>query len=185
MRTFIGAVPASVLTLALAVLVASLVSEAIARELRTRRWVAFLFLAGCGLVISATLVPTASALEGQASSGVCDFSRLGLAPTEELLSVNVTSLNVLLFIPLGVAVGLLPPNRPVAIATMMAISLTFVVEAIQLLLPVLGRGCQTADMVDNLLGLAIGAAGGTLVRLLVPRSYLERRRSPAERSESS
>ena len=115
------------------------------------------------------LMPTAAALEGRVADGVCDLTRVGLASVQQLTSVNNASLNVLLFIPLGLAVGLLPRNRAAGVATLAAVSLTFVVESIQLLVPVLGRGCQTADMVDNLLGLAIGAVIGTLLRPLSRR----------------
>jgi glycopeptide antibiotics resistance protein len=142
-----------------------------------------LLLFGFGLVASATLVPTAAALEGYVSEGVCDTSRIGIASMRELTTVNVTSLNVLLFVPLGVAVGLLPWSRAAAIAALAAFSLTFAVETFQLLLPVLGRGCQTADMIDNLFGLTIGLVIGASVRLVVPRHYLERPTSPRDRSD--
>jgi hypothetical protein len=167
MRTFLGAVPLSAFALVIAIVVALVLSPAVGGRLRTRRSVAALLLFGFGLVFAATLVPTGAALEGAASDGVCDVSRLGLAPIEELTNVTFTSLNVLLFVPLGVAVGLLPRTRAAAAVTVLAISTTFLVEAIQLVVTVLGRGCQTADMVDNLLGLAIGIALGTLARPLV------------------
>lgn len=174
MRSFIGEVPASVVAFMAATIIALFASDRVARWLRTRRLVAFLLLLGFGLVLSATLVPTAQALQGEASDGgTCDFSRLGLAPMIELTRVNYTSLNVLLFVPLGIAVGLLPRNRPAAVVAIAALSLTFVVEGLQLLLPVLGRGCQSADMVDNLLGLAIGVLCGLLARSILPRRYRE------------
>lgn len=169
MRTFIGVVPLSVLALAVSIVVALALSARVARWLRVHRWLAALLLFGFGFVISATLVPTAAALEGQASDGVCDMSRIGLAPIRELTTVNFTSLNVLLFMPLGLATGLLPRNRRTTAVTLAAISLTFVIETLQLLLPALGRGCQTADMSDNLLGLGIGIAVGLLARTVIER----------------
>ena len=169
MRTFAGAVPLSVLALAAVTVIALVASRAAADWLHTRRSLAALLLFGFGLVVSATLVPTEAALEGRASDGVCDVSRVGLASISVYTSVNAISLNVLLFIPLGLAVGLLPRSRTAAVAAVAAFALTFVVEAIQLLLPVLGRGCQTADLVDNLLGLAIGIAAATLARPLLYR----------------
>jgi hypothetical protein len=182
-RTFLGAVPLSAAGVVVTVLLAWSLSGPLARALRTRRGLAALLLFGFGLVASATLVPTAAALEGYPSEGVCDTSRIGIASMRELTTVNVTSLNVLLFVPLGVAVGLLPWSRAAAITALAAFSLTFAVETFQLLLPVLGRGCQTADMVDNLLGLAIGLIVGSAARLIAPRRYLERPRSLNERSE--
>lgn len=142
---------------------------AVARRLATRRSVASLLLFGFGLVIAATLLPDRDALAGIASDRVCDLSRIGPASIGELTRVNTTSLNVLLFVPLGVAVGLLPRSRPAAVVLVAALSLTFVVEAVQLFVTVLGRGCQTADMVDNLMGLAIGIAIGVLARPVLAR----------------
>ena len=124
---------------------------------------------GFGTVIAATLMPTSAALEGLSSSGVCDTSRLGIAPLGQLLDVSGTSLNVLLFVPLGVAVGLLPRNRRAGLVVLAAFSLTFVVEGVQLIATPLGRGCYTADIVDNTMGLAIGVVIGLLGRPFVAR----------------
>jgi hypothetical protein len=55
------------------------------------------------------------------------------------------------------------------VITIAAVASPFVVEATQLLVTVLGRGCQTADIVDNLLGVAIGMAIGTGARLVLSR----------------
>ena len=169
MRSFVAAVPLSLFALGIAVVLAVVLSPAVARRLRAPRVVAALLLFGFGLVMAATLVPDAAALEGVVSDGVCDLSRIGLAPLEELTRVTFTSLNVLLFVPLGLAVGLLPRTRSAAVVTLAAVSLTFVVEGIQLVVTVLGRGCQSADIFDNLLGLAIGMVLGVLVRLLASR----------------
>ena len=167
MRTFLGAVPLSVLAVTLTLVVAVTGSDVVARWLQTRRSVAGLLLFGFGFVLSATIVPTGAALDGEISDRVCDLSRVGFAPLDEFTRLNVTTLNVLLFMPLGVAVGLLPRARRSLFVALAATSLTFVVETIQLLLPVLGRGCETADIVDNLLGLVIGVALGVMLRPLV------------------
>jgi len=170
MRTFFGLVPLSALAVAITLVIAIVLSSRLAAWLQTRRSVAALVVLGFGLVISATVMPTAAALDGISSDGVCDTSRVGFASMAELTSVNESSLNVLLFVPLGIAVGLLPWSRAAAATAAAAFSLTFIVEAIQLLLPVLGRGCQTADLVDNLMGLAIGFAVGLLARPLASRT---------------
>ena len=49
-----------------------------------------------------------------------------------------------------------------------AIALPFAIEATQLLVPLLGRGCESADVVDNLIGLAIGLAIGLVAGWLLP-----------------
>ena len=40
------------------------------------------------------------------------------------------------------------------------------IELIQLLVPPLGRECQSADVIDNLTGLVVGLAAGVVARLL-------------------
>ena len=78
----------------------------------------------------------------------------------------ISSLNVALFIPLGIAIGLVHVSRPWAALTFAAIALPFAIEAIQLVAPILDRGCQSADVVDNLTGLALGLLIGTGLRIL-------------------
>lgn len=167
MRSFAGAVPLVPFTLAIAIVATLLLSAATARALHTSRFVAGLLLFGFGFVLAITLTPDAPAMAGEISDGVCDVSRLGLAPIGELTRISSSSLNVLLFVPLGFAVALLPRTRATAIVAIAAFSLTFIVEGVQLFVTVLGRGCQTADIVDNLLGLVIGLALGLLLRPLL------------------
>jgi hypothetical protein len=142
-------------------------APALAHRLGTRRGVAALLVFGFGLVLTATLLPDGDALRGFGSDGVCDTSRIGLIPLGRLTRPNEESLNVLLLVPLGIAVAFLPRSRATVLIAIAAVSLPFVVEAVQLLVPALGRGCQTADLFDNLLGLAIGAVVGLLLRPLL------------------
>ena len=72
---------------------------------------------------------------------------------------------MLLFIPLGVAIGLVPGSRRKAVLTGLAVLLPIAIESAQLLLPILGRGCQSGDVFDNLTGLLLGWLIGTGARL--------------------
>ena len=164
MRSFFGEVPLALAVLAMTLVAVIAFSRPVAHALGARRGAAALLILGFGSVVAATLVPTAAALEGVASNGTCDVSRVGLASFPDLTTPNQRSLNVLLFVPLGLAIGMLSWGRASALVLVLAVSLPCVVEAIQLALPVLGRGCQTADMIDNLLGLAIGACIGIVIR---------------------
>jgi glycopeptide antibiotics resistance protein len=117
-----------------------------------------------GLIISATLTPVADALgEGVPSSGTCDMERLGFAPLSSYLHPTEASLNVLLFVPLGLAVGMLPRGRPAAWLTLVVLLLPTVVEELQVVLPALGRVCQAADIIDNTTGAAIGLVMGHIL----------------------
>ena len=148
---------------AISVVVSIAASGAVGRALRVRQPVAWVMVLSLGIIIAATLTPRWAALAfGARGSSSCDFSRIGLASLEQLLSANDSSGNVLMFIPFGVAIGLAPRSRRKAAIVTFAIALPFAIETIQLLLPALDRACESADVVDNLTGLAIGLAGGSV-----------------------
>lgn len=141
-----------------------------ARWLATRRAVGTLLLFAAGIVVSATLTPgggedaAAAASRGAVS---CDFSRIGLPPLGLLRGLNEVSLNVVLFAPLGFAIGLLPRSRRTLAVVLAAIAFPFVIEATQALVTPLGRGCESADVIDNLLGLVGGMVVGVVARTAV------------------
>lgn len=134
----------------------------LAKMLATRFWIACALVIGFGIVISATLTPLNGHLNGAAVGRACDFSRMGLAPLDDLLTIDDTSLNIVMFIPLGVALGLLARSRQKAGLIVAAIALPVAIETIQLLVPAIERGCQSADVFDNLSGLVVGLTIGTL-----------------------
>jgi glycopeptide antibiotics resistance protein len=152
---------------AIALAVSVAVSGAVGRAMRVRRLVAWAMVLSLGIILAATLTPQWEALAlGARGSSSCDLSRLGLAPLREFLRLTESSANVLMFIPLGVAIGLFPRSRRTAAVVIAAIALPFVIETVQLLLPVLDRACESADVVDNLSGLVLGLGGGVVAGLL-------------------
>jgi hypothetical protein len=146
---------------AISAVVAVLAGGAVARALGAHRAVATLLVFSLGVIVSATLTPVGGDLvfDG-ASPGACDLTRVGLPALGLFRSLNDASLNVLLFLPLGVAIALLPRTRRSAVVLVGAVLLPFAIEATQLLVPAISRGCESADVVDNLLGLAVGLAIG-------------------------
>ena len=139
----------------------------VGRALGVRRTVALALIVSLGIILSATLTPLRGALDFRAvGTGSCDLSRVGLAPLRELLRPNETSLNVLLFVPLGVSIAFLPRSRLKVVVLVAAIALPFAIETTQLLVLWLDRACESADVVDNLTGLAIGLGGGIVMRRL-------------------
>lgn len=145
-----------------------LLGRPIGRRLGIGRGTAVALVVGLGIILSATLTPLRWALDfGATGSGACNFSRLGLASLRELLRFNDTTLNVLLFVPLGVAVGIVPWSRRKAILLAAAIALPFAIETIQLLAPALDRACESGDVVDNLSGLVIGLGLGWLAAMIL------------------
>ena len=148
---------------AISVIVSIAVGGAVGRALRVWQPVAWVMVLSLGIIMAATLTPQWEALAfGARGSSSCDLSRLGLAPLGELLSANDSGGNILMFIPLGVAIGLVPRSRRKAAIVIAAIALPFAIETTQLLVPALDRACESADVVDNLTGLVIGLGGGVI-----------------------
>ena len=167
MRTLAGDLPWFLPGLAITTVIALAVAGRVARRLRTESWIAFLLLMSVGAVLVATIPPDAGGFSGRPSApGRCDFGRIGLAPLSQYLHLGDTSLNVILFVPLGLAIGLLGRSPATARVLVAVLALPLAIEAIQSLLPMLGRGCQSRDVVDNLLGLGIGLALGVLLSVV-------------------
>ena len=153
----------------LALVVSILVSGPVSRALGTSRPVASLLGFGVGLIVASTLTPRALFGPGGSVHPTCDFSRLGLPSWQELLSIYDAGGNILMFIPLGVAIGLLPGSRARRALAVGAVLSPFVIEATQLLVPPLERACQSGDVVDNLIGLALGFAAGLVLSRIAAR----------------
>jgi VanZ like family len=147
--------------IAIALVVSIAASGAVGRGMRVRRPLAGALVLSLGIIIAATMTPQWEALAfGARGSSSCDLTRLGPAPLTELLQFTDAGLNVLMFIPLGATIGLLPRSRRSAVVLIAAIALPFAIETIQLLLPALDRACESADVVDNLSGLVVGLGSG-------------------------
>lgn len=155
--------PGVVISIALGIVL----SPRAARTLGIRRAVATMLIVALGVIASATLTPSREALRfGTIGSGSCDLSRIGPASWADLFGFGDPTFNVLLFIPLGVAIGLFHTSRRQAFVIFIAIALPFAIETIQLLATGLDRACQSADVSDNLTGLVIGLAVGVVARRL-------------------
>lgn len=161
----ITAVPLFAPTVALFAFIGVAVRRRLARRLDISPGHAAALVVSLGLIVGLTLTPQREAFAlGTRGSGVCDLSRLGAATLQGYLDLGSAGGNVLLFVPLGVALGLLPATRARPLLVICAILLPPVIELTQLVLTVLDRGCQTADAVDNLTGLAIGIVVGAITR---------------------
>lgn len=117
-------------------------------------------------ILLTTLAPGGDAPTPGSFTGSCDLSRLGPGTIADLMTINEVSLNILLFVPLGVAIGLVPRSRRKAAAIGLAIALPIAIEFLQLTIPSLGRYCDSADVADNLTGLLAGLLAGTVLGLL-------------------
>jgi len=155
---------------AVSVAVSLAVGGRVSRALGTCPGVAWTLLISLGIILSATLTPVREALDlGAVGAGTCDLSRVALPPLARLLAVNDTSLNVLLFFPLGVSIAFIPRPSRRGFVALAAMALPFAIEATQLLVPWLDRTCQSADIVDNVMGLVLGLGAGMVAAGLLHR----------------
>jgi len=146
----------------LAVVAAAAVAWPMARRMKAPVVPVWLFLASVGGFLAATVTPTAEA--GQWSRHAASSFAVVFPSPAELHSLNVTSLNVLLGVPLGCASVWLAGEQRRWWPLLAAGTLPFAVEVIQHLLPVLGRsGFLLPDVIDNVVGLAAGGVLGALV----------------------
>ena len=147
-----------------------LVARFVARVLRTRPWLGWLLAYSVAVILVATLSPIHRPPgAGLEEIRACDLSRVWFASPSDLTRLNDISLNVALFVPLGVAIAWLPasPRRVAVVAA--AVTAPLAIEALQYALPILSRGCQSGDVIDNLTGLAVGLAVGKIVGWLASR----------------
>jgi hypothetical protein len=152
----------------ISIVVAILLGSRVARALDTRRVVGTGLLFSFGLIVSATLTPSREALRfGAVAGGTCDLSRVGIAPISDLFGFGDPTFNVLLYVPLGFALGMVPSSVRRTVLIGSAIALPFVVETIQLVAVRLDRACQSSDVSDNLTGLFIGLVIGLLAGRLI------------------
>jgi glycopeptide antibiotics resistance protein len=154
----------------LALLCGLLFRERIAFALQIRAAYAVVLVVSLGATLAATLTPLYGVFEGIPGAHGCDFSRLGFVPLGLLLHVNDESMNILLFVPLGLSIALVPPSRRRTLLALGAMALPVLIEATQLLVPMLDRGCESGDVIDNLTGLGVGGVIGTILVWLRGRS---------------
>jgi glycopeptide antibiotics resistance protein len=155
----VAAIPWLLPGLGVSLVAAIIIGWVLERALRAGPLLSWALVFSLGIIVSATLTPSRAAIgSGATDTRYCDYSRIGLAPIEEILQLGDTGLNVLLFIPLGVAIGLLPGSRRKVAVVAAAVVLPFAIEATQRLVSLLDRACKSADVVDNLTGLFIGLA---------------------------
>ena len=158
-------VPGSMVALAVSILASGVVG----RWLGVRRSIAAVGLFSLGVILASTLSPLDRAeVIAPGLVRTCDLSRTWLASPSDLTQVNDVTLNILLFVPLGWALAIAPWSRRKLLLLVGAIALPVAIEAVQLQVSGLGRGCQAADVVDNLTGLTIGLVAGLIVAWLAP-----------------
>ncbi len=127
---------------------------------------AFILVVAIGAILAATIPPDRGEFGDGHLAGTCDLSRLGPADLAQYLTFGDTSLNVVLFVPLGIALGTLPGAGMRRVGLVLALASPVLIELAQSAAPILGRGCESADIVDNMVGVLFGyLVGRVLFRL--------------------
>jgi glycopeptide antibiotics resistance protein len=160
--TVFSSYPGFVPGLAVSLVVAVAGSRRLAVALGIGRLLAIALILAIGAIVSATLFPDLLGLGSsdpvRSTGWTCDLERF-TPSLHELLDLKESTANVVLFVPLGICAALLP-RRWVGVAIVSAFVTPVAIELIQMLLPWLHRACQSADVADNVTGLAVGLAAG-------------------------
>jgi hypothetical protein len=155
---------------ALAVLGAAAVAIPLSNRLRSGRWVAFLLAASVGAILAVTMMPVSSAwlFDTATAVPVCNLESFAAPTRAQLSTLNQVSLNVALFVPFGLVVGVLPRWSQVVFTAVLGVMLPPAIEMAQAVLTPLNRVCSGADVADNLTGFLVGLlAALVLLRPLV------------------
>ncbi|MET8701684.1 hypothetical protein ABZW10_22860 [Kitasatospora sp. NPDC004723] len=148
---------------------AALLNRPVGRLLRTHWAVGFLLLLALGGVATLTLFPEHPGPFWQdlSWSGVvrhCSFDGLHLRPPGEWFTSRRADLDLLMFAPIGLAAALAGSRRRAAAVLLGGAVLPFALEGAQFAVPALGRACDAQNVLDSLLGLALGTLLGLLTR---------------------
>ena len=150
------AIPALFATLVIALLV----HRWLAQRFRVSPWFMLALMLCVGSILSITLTPG-----NWNPSPHCNLRIIFPRPSD-LLSLTERSLNIWLFVPLGLTLSFTPRPRVGVLLFVGAMALPFMIEGFQLVVPGIGRSCQATDIVNNLTGLFLGCIAGLSVRLL-------------------
>ncbi|UZN03249.1 VanZ family protein [Cellulomonas sp. S1-8] len=147
-------------------LVVALIALPLARRTRLPVTGVVVWLVALGVVASLTLTPR-TALR-PVTERVCALDSWAPLDLHSVLVLDQRAANVALLVPLALLCALPRDRRLLGAALGFAVALPFVVEGVQYALPGLARVCDSNDLVDNLLGVALGAATGLVVRAVSP-----------------
>lgn len=148
--------------LAVTLAVAIVAARPLARRGRTSVVGAGLWVALMGVLVTLTMTPGLLPLGHHQCGLIAGWPSWG-----ELFSLHERALNVWMYVP-AAFLAVLPRQRRTWVTALAATAaLPVVAELAQWAFPVLGRQCQLSDVTENLTGVAIGAATGLAVHLLV------------------
>lgn len=144
-------------------------AKPLARAIRENPVVVFLWLCSWCLIISFTLTPGSLNMEMDPEVITTRGPWIWSLPNPWALvtSVNWQSMNLLMFLPLGVATGLLRNARSIWCALVIGVATSFAVEVVQYFAVVLGRSqFNFATVIIGWTGIGLGF----IICLLISRA---------------
>jgi VanZ family protein len=160
---FIAGIPLFWPVLAGAVGVATLLSRHVAGSFGISRLHAFALLVSVGGIVALTLTPA-----GEVGGHACRIPSSWPISLDDFVAPTDRGLNVVLFIPLGIALALMPRSPAKTEAVFLAALSPLLIELSQSIVG-LGRTCEATDVVDNLTGLAVGLLIGGVAGAVLRR----------------
>ena len=152
---------------AIVLVISWVLAPPVARILRIDRRLAWLLVFSIGLVLAVEATPLRAPFGIDISAQrPCDLGRRWFATVPEIMAMGDVALDIALYVPAGVAIALLPMSRRSAVLIAGVVALPALIEAVQLVIPALARGCQSGDAIDGLTGLGVGLGLGLVVRLV-------------------
>jgi len=148
-------IPALIVTL----VVSLLLHRWLARRFRTAPWFVLALMLCIGAILSITITPGI-----WNPSHSCSL-KVAFPHPSDLFSFSERSLNIWLFVPLGLTIAATPRRRVGVFFFACAMAMPFMIEGFQHFVPDIGRTCQLTDVINNLTGLFLGGFVGLCVRL--------------------
>lgn len=157
------AVPWAIPLVATSAVVALITALVLQKTRRAGAWLVAALIVSAALVVGITLTPNAGIEDGSLVDPRFDRGPWGyLRQPEYWLYLDSRTLNVALFIPLGLTIGLLARGRSRWIALAVGLMLPWIIEGLQSALP-FNRDSQAIDLADNTTGFLIGFASGLII----------------------
>ena len=171
MTQYLNAFPFAPPAFLLGAVVVFFVSRPLAQRVEERRVVLVCWMASLVFILALTLTPSSYALSMEPGVLMTRNWVWDLPDMSAFFSVNWQSMNLLMFIPIGVTSALLAWRKNIAVFATVAYATSVIVELIQYLVVPLARPqFNSATVVIGWIGITLGIAAGLLIRTMLKRS---------------
>lgn len=171
MTQYLNAFPFAPPAFLLGTVVVFFVSRPLAQRVEERRIVLVCWMASLVFILALTLTPSSYALSMEPGVLMTRNWVWDLPDMSAFFSVNWQSMNLLMFMPIGVASALFARRKNIAVFATVAYATSVIVELIQyLVLPLARPQFNSATVVIGWIGITLGIAAGLLVRTILKRS---------------